>query len=301
MMAGPPAQKHPFKGRTLQVVDDLSTFEQATVYNLARQLKDGLRKNDKELVDKFRLNDPNVTVYLMFLENSTRTKESFRNAAEFHNCKVNVFDASTSSFKKNETVTDCIKMLVGYSTDQSLFVIRSPQEGTCRWLDDSISSLYCPQHGLPRSSFLNAGDGRHEHPTQELLDEFSFLEHKNWDRSEIHVALIGDLFHGRTVHSKADGLKIFGKVVVDLVAPDELQMPPSYVSKMRKQGFTINFYKSIDEYLASGKVSKLWYFTRLQLERMGDRVKDKAGDLRKAVQFRHEYIFDFFLNCLNLF
>ena len=164
---------------------------------------------------------------------------------------------------------------------------------------------------LKKKNHFVRGDGRHEHPTQELLDEFSFLEHKDFDRSEIHVALIGDLFHGRTVHSKADGLQIFKKVVVDLVAPDELQMPPSlqkkiikkilakmtqigstfliflkiyiqklsfssaeiqkirfrYVDKMKKQGFTINFYPSIDAYLAAGKVANLWYFTRLQLER----------------------------------
>ena len=57
--------------------------------------------------------------------------------------------------------------------------------------------------------FINAGDGRHEHPTQEFLDEFTFLEQRGWDDSHIHVALIGDLFHGRTVHSKADGLNVF--------------------------------------------------------------------------------------------
>lgn len=137
---------HPFKGRTLQVVHDLNLEEQATVYDLAKELKQALRDGDKEKIDRFRLNDPNVTVYLIFLENSTRTKESFRNAAAFHHCKVNVFDAATSSFKKNETITDTMKMLSGYSTDQSLFVVRSPQEGTCRWLDDCISEQ-CETNG----------------------------------------------------------------------------------------------------------------------------------------------------------
>lgn len=160
-----------------------------------------------------------------------------------------------------------------YQSSQTIFQILS-----------FVRARYCPAHFIPRASFLNAGDGRHEHPTQELLDEFSFLEHKGFERSEIHVALIGDLFHGRTVHSKADGLRIFNKVVVDLVAPDELQMPPSYVEKMKKQGFEVRFHQSIDAYLAAGKVANLWYFTRLQLERMGDRVKDKAQDLRTAVE-----------------
>ena len=92
---------------------------------------------------------------------------------------------------------------------------------------------------LPQASFLNAGDGRHEHPTQEFLDEFSFLEQLEWDRSSIHLALVGDLFHGRTAHSKVEGLKIYGKVKVDLIAPDEIGMPPGYVRLMHENGYEV--------------------------------------------------------------
>ena len=75
-------------------------------------------------------------IYL--IPQGTRTKESFRNAASFHGMKVYIFDCSTSSFAKGETLTDTIKMLVGYSVGQTMFVIRSKMEGVCRWLELEI-------------------------------------------------------------------------------------------------------------------------------------------------------------------
>ena len=87
--------------------------------------------------------------------------------------KVNVFDAASSSLSKGETLTDTIKMLVGYSVGQTVFVIRSPWEGVCKWLSVEMDR-YCTVHNLPRASFVNAGDGKHEHPTQELLDAYTF-------------------------------------------------------------------------------------------------------------------------------
>ena len=138
------------------------------------------------MVDAFRETDKDKCVYLFFQEDSTRTKESFRNAALFHGAKVNVFDAASSSLNKGETITDTIKMLVGYSVGQTVFVIRSPWEGVQKWLDISISR-YCKEHKMPRPSFINAGDGKHEHPTQELLDEFTFLEQNNWNTDKIHI------------------------------------------------------------------------------------------------------------------
>merc|ERR1740121_2245666 len=180
-------------------------------------------------------------------------------------------------------------MLVGYSYGQSTFVVRSKLEGVCRWLEESIGA-YTKAAGLPLASFLNAGDGKHEHPTQELLDEFTFLEHNNWDTSSIHLAVIGDLFHGRTVHSKVDGLRIYDKVEVDCIAPDCLALPRAYDERMVTAGFKVRKFQSIDEYLAQPKVAKIWYFTRLQLERMGDDVQGRAATLNEAVTFRKDFM-----------
>lgn len=275
-----------FKGRTVAVVDDLSRDEQRYLYRKTRELKEAVKSGAD--LSRFRIADQDYQTYLIFLENSTRTRESFRNAAEFHGCRVNMFDAATSSFAKNESLSDAVKMLVGYARE-SCFVIRSGLEGVCRWLETSVGS-YCESSGFPKPAFLNAGDGKHEHPTQEFLDEFSFLEHMGGDDSHIHLALVGDLWHGRTVHSKADGLKVFQDVTVDLVAPELLSMPPEYVERMRSAGFDVRAYETVDEYLASGRAAPIWYFTRLQLERMGERVLDRAQELTRAVTFRPDML-----------
>lgn len=277
---------HPFLGRTIQVVRDLSVDEQLYLYEKSRAVKEAILSGGD--ISEFRITNPDLGVYLFFLEDSTRTKESFRNAAKFHELKLNDFSAAGSSFKKKESITDTVKMLFGYST-QSIFVVRSKIEGLCRWLEVALSE-YASLAGLPVPSFINGGDGRHEHPTQELLDEFSFLEHAGWDRSHIHLALVGDLFHGRTVHTKPEGLRIFREVEVDLVAPEELRMPPYYLNEMEDAGFSIRLFESIDEYLSQSHVAPSWYFTRLQLERMGERLLEMAETLRQAVTFRRDHL-----------
>jgi aspartate carbamoyltransferase len=247
-----------FQGRTIAVVNDLSTDEQAYLYEKTRELKEAILSRGD--LSRFRIDRPELGLYLFFMEDSTRTKESFRNAAKFHSLKLNNFDAQNSSFNKQESITDTIRMLCGYS-DSSIFVIRSKLEGVCRWLETALGA-YADRIGIPAPAFINAGDGRHEHPTQEFLDEFTFLEKSNWSRDHLHVALVGDLFHGRTVHSKADGLRVFRNVE----------------------------FGSIREYLSQRRVASSWYFTRLQLERMGDRILEKAESLREAVTFAREFI-----------
>ncbi|OHD11606.1 MAG: aspartate carbamoyltransferase [Spirochaetes bacterium GWB1_48_6] len=269
----------PFKGRSVTVVQDLSLDEQWYLYRKTAEIKKAILSGQD--LSSYKINDPRLAVYLLFLEDSTRTKESFRNAALFHNVTVNIFDANSSSVKKNESLSDTMKMLVGYSP-ASLFIIRSTQEGVCRHMEEFIGR-YTEKLSLPMAPFLNAGDGKHEHPTQEFLDEFTFLEYQSWDRSEIHIVLVGDLFYGRTVHSKADGLKIFKRVKVDLIAPQELALPSYYEEKMLEAGFQIRKFESIDGYLEQKDVAPIWYFTRLQLERMGDEVLEKMDRLRKAV------------------
>ena len=276
----------PFKGRTIGVVGDLGLDEQRYLYRKARELKEAVFAGRDDRA--FRLDDRDFAVYLIFMEDSTRTKESFRSAAKFLGARTNMFDAATSSFNKNESMSDAVKMLYGYA-DESCFVIRSKLEGVCRALDDSLGR-YAELSGRPKPSFLNGGDGKHEHPTQEFLDEFSFLEHLGWRDERIHLCLTGDLYHGRTVHSKVDGLKVFKEATVDLVAPEILGMPSHYVSRMRENGYEVRIFESIDEYLASGRVAPIWYFTRLQLERMGDAVREKEPALRKTVTFRKDML-----------
>lgn len=274
-----------FKGRTISIVNDLSLDEQEYLYDKTRELKLAIR--EKKDLSPFIVDDPKIGIYLVFLEDSTRTKESFRNAVLFHNTKMNIFEAAFSSFNKSESYADSFRTMCGYS-QYSIFIVRSKLEGVCRWLQISMQE-FAQRNGLDTPSFINAGDGKHEHPTQELLDEFSFYEQKNWQRDHVHIALIGDLFHGRTTHSKVDGLKFFREVEVDLIAPHELAMPSQYIEKMKSNGFKIKEYESLEEYVKQKDLADIWYFTRLQLERMGEDVKEKANILKDAVTFKSEY------------
>lgn len=277
-----------FLYRSFCKIDDFSKDERRYLFEKTRALKTALADKNRKAVNEFRINDDDTGIYEVFLEDSTRTKESFRNAAAFHHAKMSELLTGGASFSKGESFADTFNMLIGYHN--SVFIVRSKAEGLCTHLKQS-SDAYCQRNGLAyRASFINAGDGMHEHPTQELLDEFTFLEDNNFSYESLHIALVGDLYHGRTVHSKANGLTIFKHVQIDLVAPPELAMPPHYIDVMKKNGFVIRVFSSIEEYLAQDTVAEKWYFTRPQLERMGDRILKIQRKLRQAITFRAEDI-----------
>lgn len=298
-----PAGKCALVGRTIQVVSDLNVNEQLYLFERARRMKatsgpinEDTPQNAPPLCEIADADEPeqvdnqDAALYLMFVDGSTRTRESFRNAGIHNNVKVNEFQAQTSSFQKNETITDTMKMLSVYSTGRSVFVLRSPMEGVCRWLE-TVMGEHAEKHGIPRPAFLNAGDGRYSHPLGELVDQFSLLEKQRWDRSSIHIALVGDLLHGRTAHSKVDGLRVFRNVSVDLIAPAEFGYPVEYRNRMRANGFVVREFNSIEEYLASagGKLASIWYFYQPQVRRWGDKEGTLAAELSKSTSFREEW------------
>ena len=277
-----------FTGRTLAVINDLTIEERIYLFKKGRELKKLLKENNKKELEKYRINDSDFGIYEVFIEDSTRTKESFKNAAEFHRVKFSNLDTNSSSINKNESFADTFNTLCGY--DNSIYIVRSKHEGLCRWLEEN-GKRYAERNGFSSApAFINAGDGKHEHPTQELLDDFTFLEHNNWKQDKLHIALVGDLFHGRTVHSKVEGLKIFEKVMVDLIAPPELMMPEHYIERMKKNGYEVKVFGSIEEYIAGGKSAPVWYYTRPQLERMGDDILKRQDELRSKITFKEEFI-----------
>lgn len=277
-----------FKGRTLAVIRDFSEEERSYLFRHTRRLKEALASGDEAVIDSYRIGDGDFGIYEVFLEDSTRTKESFKNAAEFHRVKLNGLDVGHSSINKKESYADTFNTLSGYGNN--IFIVRSKLEGVCRWLEDN-GHHFARRNNLPvPPAFINAGDGKHEHPTQELLDEFSFLEQLQWKQERIHIALVGDLFHGRTVHSKVDGLMLFDSVAVDLIAPPELAMPDYYIRRMEENGFTVRVFPSIEAYLDAGDAAPIWYFTRPQLERMGDDILKRQDELRSKIVFRKEFL-----------
>ncbi len=282
-----------FQGRSIPVIGSLSIDEQIHLYKKTQELKWFIQHNRKDMVELFKVKDNTFGIYTVFLEDSTRTKESFKNAAQFLDVKLNEFHGDQSAFNKSESYADTFNMLTWLHNQ--IFVIRSKLEWVCEWLQRN-GKAYAERNSdnvkVP-PAFINAWDGQHEHPTQELLDEFTFLENNNRDTDHIHLALAGDLRHGRTTHSKADWLKIFKDVEVDLIAPDELQMPKHYIEKMKDNGYRVSSFPSISAYLANTNqknVAPLWYFTRPQLERMGEDILKRQKELREVITFQPEHL-----------
>ncbi len=280
--------KNSWLEKSISVMADCNFEERKYLFEQSQILKEAMHKQDEQTIEKFRINDLNFNIYEVFLEDSTRTKESFRNAANFH--RVNVVDliSNASSLNKFESFRDTFQTLIGYGNQ--IFIVRSKHEGLCHWLAKS-SQEFCKRMNIPFiPSFINGGDGSHEHPTQELYDDFTFLEDLDWNYDKIHIALIGDLLHGRTIHSKANGLQIFDKVEVDLIAPSEMGLPHTYYQAMNESSFQIRTFTSIDEYLQQAYIAPIWYFTRLQLERMDEALLRREQELRNSITLRLDHV-----------
>lgn len=188
----------------------------------------------------------------LFFEPSTRTKLSFESAALRLGCDViDVSEMSMTSISKGETLADTIKMVDAYC---DLIVLRHPYEGAARLAAKfSINPV------------INAGDGAGSHPTQTLLDLFTMREAKG-TLEGLNVVLVGDLKYGRTVHSLADALTMFGARLT-LVAPDSLQMPEDTVSHLREKGCNPVQTDRLEDAISQADVL---YVTRIQRERFPD-------------------------------
>lgn len=196
-----------------------------------------------------------------FFEPSTRTKLSFESAMFRLGGQVIGFsDPGSTSAKKGESLQDSIRVIASYA---DALVIRHPAEGSAR-LAAEVSAV----------PVINAGDGANQHPTQTLLDLFTIKECQG-QLDELHIALVGDLKYGRTVHSLAKAYRHFPKVRFYFIAPELLAMPDSVCASLRDAGIRFSFHKEIEEVL--NKLDVL-YMTRLQQERFAvgeyERVKD---------------------------
>ena len=102
--------------------------------------------------------------------------------------------------------------------------------------------------------------------------------------------MIGDLLHGRTVHSKVDGLRVYDTVYVDLIAPDIISLPLQLKQKMEEYGYIVRTFDSIDDYLGQTSIATIRYFTRVQLERMGEDIQKEAHALRQSITCTRQHI-----------
>jgi aspartate carbamoyltransferase catalytic subunit len=153
------------------------------------------------------------SVFNLFFENSTRTRTTFDIAASRLSADVINLDIARSSTAKGETLLDTIANLSAMAAD--IFVVRHSESG---------APYLIAQHVAPHVHVVNAGDGRHSHPTQGLLDMYT-IRHYKGDFSKLTVAIVGDVLHSRVARSDIHALTTLGCPEVRVVGPKTL-IPP---------------------------------------------------------------------------
>jgi aspartate carbamoyltransferase catalytic subunit len=200
------------------------------------------------------------TVCNIFFENSTRTRTTFEIAAKRLSADVINLNVNTSSQSKGETILDTIDNLTAMHAD--MFVIRHGQSGAAHLI---------AQHVAPHIHVINAGDGRHAHPTQGLLDVFTIRRYKP-DMHNLRVALVGDVLHSRVARSEIHALTTLGVPEVRVIAPKTLL--PQHVEKLGVQ-----VYHDMREGLKDVDVIMM---LRLQNERMSGALLPSAQEYFKC-------------------
>jgi aspartate carbamoyltransferase catalytic subunit len=153
------------------------------------------------------------TVVNLFFEASTRTRTTFELAATRLSADVVNLDVASSSTSKGESLLDTLATLEAMHCD--LFVVRHQASGAARFFAD---------HAASHVSVLNAGDGRHAHPTQALLDMLTIRQHKG-SFANLRVGIVGDVLHSRVARSDIQALNMMQVAELRVIGPITL-MPP---------------------------------------------------------------------------
>ncbi len=154
------------------------------------------------------------SVFNLFFENSTRTRTTFEIAAKRLSADVINLDVARSSTAKGETLLDTIDNLVSMHAD--MFVVRHASSGAPYLIAEHLRRT-----GRDDVHVVNAGDGRHAHPTQGLLDMYT-IRHFKKDFSNLKVAIVGDILHSRVARSDIQALGLLGAAEVRAVGPKTL-------------------------------------------------------------------------------
>ena len=196
----------------------------------------------------------------MFFEPSTRTRVSFGCAFNLLGGQVReTADVNTSSISKGESLYDTARVISGYS---DIIVMRHPQMG-------SVSEFA----KASRVPVINGGDGSNEHPSQALLDLYTIKkELLSNDRQidDMNIAMIGDLKHGRTVHSLSQLLLLYDNITFTLISPPELKMPAKIVSELKAAGHDVIETEDMETGLNDNDTV---YLTRIQEERFTTKLE----------------------------
>ena len=235
-----------FEGKDIISIKDFSKREIDYILKYAKEMlpyADGEKFKD---VLKGRI------LSTLFFEPSTRTRLSFESAMNRLGGRVIGFaDPMGTSQKKGESLADTIRMADAYS---DAIVVRHSREGAARLAAEFADA-----------PVINAGDGAGRHPTQCLLDLFTILMEKK-RIGKNRVVLLGDLKYGRTVHSLAYALALYGAELT-FVSPTSLRMPKEVVEECKELGVEPVQMSSLEKAVRDADVL---YVTRIQKERFPD-------------------------------
>jgi aspartate carbamoyltransferase catalytic subunit len=197
----------------------------------------------------------------LFFEPSTRTRVSFGAAFNLLGGSVReTVGQENSSLSKGESLFDTARVISGYS---DVIAMRHP---TMHSVEEFSKGSSVP--------VINGGDGANEHPTQALLDLFTIqseMAPHNKTLDGLNIVLMGDLKHGRTVHSLSKLLSLYKNMKVTMISPDALKMPDSIISSLTNAGHEVVITDKIEHNLSCDII----YQTRIQQERFAS--KDEAN------------------------
>jgi len=245
-----------FPHRHLLGIEQLRPEEITTILDLAEKYV-ALNRGDKKHSDVLS----GLTQINMFFENSTRTQASFELAGKRLGADVMNMAMQASSVKKGETLIDTALTLNAMHPD--LLVVRHPHSGAVDLLAQKVNC-----------AVLNAGDGRHEHPTQALLDALTIRRAKG-RLHRLSIAICGDIAHSRVARSN---IMLLGKMEnrIRLIGPPTLM--PSGIEE-----FGVEVFDNMDEGLKDVDVVMM---LRLQKERMD------GGFIPSEREYYHRYGLD---------
>lgn len=215
------------------------------------------------LVERFGAGDllEGLTLALAFYESSSRTFVSF-DAAMKHLGGMTIFPPGKiedfSSVSKGETFDDTMRMFESYA---SAIVLRHPKEGSA-----ARAAEVCE---IP---IINGGDGIGEHPTQALLDLYTIRTELGQIRGKT-IVLMGDLKHGRTIHSLARLLTLYADIKLILVSPQQVCMSDEMIAELKGHGLDPAVHDRLEDVLPEANVV---YVTRVQRERFVDFAEYEA-------------------------
>ena len=237
-----------FEGSHILSVNQLDLDSIHTIFNVAQRMQPyALREKRTKVLEGAILGN-------LFFEPSTRTRVSFGCAFNLLGGHVReTTGMASSSLSKGESLYDTARVLSTYS---DVIAMRHPDAYSVKEFAEGS-----------RVPVINGGDGPNEHPTQALLDLFTIQKELGFSGRGIdgmHIAMVGDLKYGRTVHSLSRLLCMYKDISLTLISPAELAMPDYVIADIENAGHKITITDQLEGNLDRADIL---YLTRIQEER----------------------------------